>query len=226
MHCMADLTCNTWCRQLAHTAAACAAAAALLANVTKGPELEAAAESCLKAVRLWSGGVADKPSGSYSGGMKRRLSVAISLMGDPKVVYLDEPSTVRACAGQRGSNHDVGTPTWYEHNDWLVPSRRLSCIACSLPIHCHGLLHGISQLQPLQGSLRGTAANHTQHSTSVRPLRAARSARPVAQVCMVQALYGSQSAAACCCLGLLCCKCMLCWECSTAAAAAVLTSVV
>jgi len=29
----------------------------------------------------------------YSGGMKRRLSVAISLIGDPKVVFMDEPST-------------------------------------------------------------------------------------------------------------------------------------
>eukprot|EP00343_Euplotes_focardii_P012019 CAMPEP_0205834014 /NCGR_PEP_ID=MMETSP0206-20130828/50457_1 /ASSEMBLY_ACC=CAM_ASM_000279 /TAXON_ID=36767 /ORGANISM="Euplotes focardii, Strain TN1" /LENGTH=334 /DNA_ID=CAMNT_0053140841 /DNA_START=697 /DNA_END=1698 /DNA_ORIENTATION=+ len=28
-----------------------------------------------------------------SGGMRRRLSVAISLVGDPKIVYLDEPST-------------------------------------------------------------------------------------------------------------------------------------
>lgn len=30
-------------------------------------------------------------SGSYSGGMKRRLSVAIALIGDPKLVFLDEP---------------------------------------------------------------------------------------------------------------------------------------
>lgn len=28
---------------------------------------------------------------SYSGGMKRRLSVAIALIGDPKLVILDEP---------------------------------------------------------------------------------------------------------------------------------------
>lgn len=30
-------------------------------------------------------------AGSYSGGMKRRLSVAIALIGDPKLVILDEP---------------------------------------------------------------------------------------------------------------------------------------
>lgn len=30
-------------------------------------------------------------SSSYSGGMKRRLSVAIALIGDPKLVILDEP---------------------------------------------------------------------------------------------------------------------------------------
>uniref|UniRef100_A0A0E0M0B7 ABC transporter domain-containing protein n=1 Tax=Oryza punctata TaxID=4537 RepID=A0A0E0M0B7_ORYPU len=34
-----------------------------------------------------------KQVGKYSGGMKRRLSVAISLIGDPKVVFMDEPST-------------------------------------------------------------------------------------------------------------------------------------
>ncbi|XP_028787946.1 ABC transporter A family member 2-like isoform X1 [Neltuma alba] len=32
-------------------------------------------------------------AGSYSGGMKRRLSVAISLIGDPKLIIMDEPTT-------------------------------------------------------------------------------------------------------------------------------------
>ena len=52
-------------------------------------------EAALRRVNLWNGGVADKQVCQYSGGMKRRLSVAISLMGNPAVVYLDEPSTVR-----------------------------------------------------------------------------------------------------------------------------------
>lgn len=59
----------------------------------KGPALTLAVEESLKSVNLYNGGVADKQAGKYSGGMKRRLSVAISLIGDPKVVYMDEPST-------------------------------------------------------------------------------------------------------------------------------------
>ncbi|GJM90586.1 hypothetical protein PR202_ga06884 [Eleusine coracana subsp. coracana] len=47
----------------------------------------------LKSVRLFDGGVADKHVAKYSGGMKRCLSVAISLIGHPKVVYMDEPSS-------------------------------------------------------------------------------------------------------------------------------------
>ncbi|RKP33934.1 P-loop containing nucleoside triphosphate hydrolase protein, partial [Dimargaris cristalligena] len=36
---------------------------------------------------------ADRLVSTYSGGMKRRLSVAFALMGDPKLVLLDEPTT-------------------------------------------------------------------------------------------------------------------------------------
>jgi ABC-type Na+ transport system ATPase subunit NatA len=59
----------------------------------KGAELLKATDDSLKSVNLFRGGVGDKQVGKYSGGMKRRLSVAISLIGDPKVVFMDEPST-------------------------------------------------------------------------------------------------------------------------------------
>ncbi|BAW06113.1 daunorubicin resistance protein DrrA family ABC transporter ATP-binding protein [Nocardia seriolae] len=36
---------------------------------------------------------ADKRAGSYSGGMRRRLDIAMSLMGRPRIVFLDEPTT-------------------------------------------------------------------------------------------------------------------------------------
>jgi ABC-type multidrug transport system ATPase subunit len=36
---------------------------------------------------------ADREAGGYSGGNKRKLSVAIALMGSPRIVFLDEPST-------------------------------------------------------------------------------------------------------------------------------------
>ena len=34
--------------------------------------------------------------------MKRRLSVAIALLGDPRIVYLDEPTTGMVREGRRG----------------------------------------------------------------------------------------------------------------------------
>ena len=68
----------------------------MLLIVTQGTELEDAVTSGLSAINLL--GVARQPVGKFSGGMRRRLSVAISFMGNPAVVYLDEPSSVRTCA--------------------------------------------------------------------------------------------------------------------------------
>jgi ABC-type multidrug transport system ATPase subunit len=56
-----------------------------------GQELDQAIIKALADVQLSSS--IDHQAGTFSGGMKRRLSVAISLMGNPLLCYLDEPST-------------------------------------------------------------------------------------------------------------------------------------
>jgi ABC-2 type transport system ATP-binding protein len=44
---------------------------------------------------------AKRPPATYSGGMKRRLDIAMCLMGDPKVIFLDEPTTGLDPSGRR-----------------------------------------------------------------------------------------------------------------------------
>ncbi|MFG2680344.1 ATP-binding cassette domain-containing protein [Streptomyces sp. NPDC048392] len=39
------------------------------------------------------GDAAKKPAATYSGGMKRRLDIAMTLVGGPRVIFLDEPTT-------------------------------------------------------------------------------------------------------------------------------------
>jgi len=36
---------------------------------------------------------ARKPASTYSGGMRRRLDLAMTLVGDPRIIFLDEPTT-------------------------------------------------------------------------------------------------------------------------------------
>jgi len=51
--------------------------------------------------RMALGPYAERLAGTYSGGNKRKLSVTIALMANPKVVYLDEPSTGMDPASRR-----------------------------------------------------------------------------------------------------------------------------
>ncbi|MFC3896458.1 ATP-binding cassette domain-containing protein [Lentzea rhizosphaerae] len=44
---------------------------------------------------------ADKPASTYSGGMRRRLDLAMTLVGSPQVIFLDEPTTGLDPRGRR-----------------------------------------------------------------------------------------------------------------------------
>ncbi|GJQ15034.1 hypothetical protein GpartN1_g6825.t1 [Galdieria partita] len=56
-----------------------------------GSNIKKRVDSLLESVGLYSS--RSQLVGKFSGGMKRRLSVAIAFAGDPEIVFLDEPST-------------------------------------------------------------------------------------------------------------------------------------
>ena len=63
----------------------------LVARLRHVREPGAVADRLLERFDLVDAG--DRRAGTYSGGMRRRLDIAMSLIGDPSVVVLDEPTT-------------------------------------------------------------------------------------------------------------------------------------
>lgn len=81
----------------------------------RGQQLEDQVNYWMRQVNLHND--MEKFSRQYSGGMKRRLSVALALIGNPRVVLLDEPTT-GLDPGSRRSLWDVIT-NYKRH--WSVP---------------------------------------------------------------------------------------------------------
>ncbi|MBW8762433.1 MAG: ATP-binding cassette domain-containing protein [Microbacterium sp.] len=63
----------------------------LVAKLRHLPEAGKIADELLAKFRLTDAG--GRKAGTYSGGMRRRLDIAMSLVGHPEVIYLDEPTT-------------------------------------------------------------------------------------------------------------------------------------
>lgn len=54
--------------------------------------VEAEVEKLLVEINFTSDGDTDRPVDAFSGGMKRKVLIAMALIGDPEVVFLDEPT--------------------------------------------------------------------------------------------------------------------------------------
>ncbi|XP_024896512.1 ATP-binding cassette sub-family A member 7 isoform X3 [Pteropus alecto] len=65
----------------------------LFARLCGVPEAKVAQTATLGLAHLGLSQYADWPAGTYSGGNKRKLATALALVGDPAVVFLDEPTT-------------------------------------------------------------------------------------------------------------------------------------
>jgi hypothetical protein len=72
--------------------------------------IDSVVDAMLKRMALWN--YREKLAGDYSGGNKRKLSVAIALLGDPKVLYLDEPSTGMDAHSRRYAQINYVTTTF------------------------------------------------------------------------------------------------------------------
>ena len=65
--------------------------AARLAGLRNGSERKSAIDEMLENVGLYE--VRERMANKLSGGMKRRLGIAQALIGDPKIIVVDEPTT-------------------------------------------------------------------------------------------------------------------------------------
>jgi len=63
----------------------------LIGDLRHVPDSKATAEKLLKQFELED--AADRRVLTYSGGMRRRLDIAMSLIGDPAIIFFDEPTT-------------------------------------------------------------------------------------------------------------------------------------
>ncbi|KAG9390094.1 ABC transporter [Carpediemonas membranifera] len=108
-----------------------------------GRKLRAAIKAGLEGVSLYS--VRNDLSGTYSGGMKRRLSVAISMIGNPSIVVMDEPTTgldpasrrqlwssIRESQGKRTfilTTHSMEEAEALGNNVAIIVDGKLKCLA-------------------------------------------------------------------------------------------------
>ncbi|CAF4332950.1 unnamed protein product, partial [Adineta steineri] len=70
---------------------------------------------------LW----ADRPVKQYSGGNKRKLSTAISLIGNPSIIFMDEPTTGMDVRAKRFLWNCILTLTRKDHKSVVITSHSM-----------------------------------------------------------------------------------------------------
>ncbi|MCA9490920.1 MAG: ABC transporter ATP-binding protein [Myxococcales bacterium] len=77
---------------------------AVLKGITARADRRAVVEALLRKTNLWD--VRRQQVGGFSGGMKRRFGIAVALLGDPKLIIVDEP-TAGLDPAERGRFHNL-----------------------------------------------------------------------------------------------------------------------
>ncbi|XP_033737988.1 phospholipid-transporting ATPase ABCA1-like [Pecten maximus] len=95
---------------------------------------------------------ADKPSGTYSGGNRRKLSTAIALIGNPSVIFLDEPTAGMDPVARRFLWNCINNIVKDGRSVILTSHSMEECEAlCSrLAIMVNGRFRGIGSIQHLK----------------------------------------------------------------------------
>lgn len=83
------------CREMLHLFASLKGNIPTSPGQSKEEAIDAEVERRLKDIQFTSSEDADKPIDTYSGGMKRKVCIALAFLGDPEVCFLDEPTAGR-----------------------------------------------------------------------------------------------------------------------------------
>lgn len=95
-----------------------------------------ASHDVANAVGLGSSEVYTRNAGLLSGGMRRRLSIAISVLGAPRVLLLDEPTT--------GLNPSTRNEVWSLVGAFFATSKRAVVITTHMMIEADTLCNRIA----------------------------------------------------------------------------------
>ena len=80
-----------------------------LKGITARGERKELVEALLHKTNLWN--ARDQAVGGFSGGMKKRLGIAIALAGDPKLLIVDEPTAGLDPTERHGFEYQSWLPT-------------------------------------------------------------------------------------------------------------------